>query len=220
MTASTQVCTGPPRPAWAVGGALTLSAVAGTGLGFLAAAADRMGGGTALVAVLSTALSWGATVVVVGMLASRAAVAAVLGPVTLVLAVLAYYGLSLTWGLRSPGGDVANATLIWSVVGVAAGLTLGPAGWVARHGEPRPRALSIGILGGLLAAQGASLWWRTHDVVDGGSTIPMLVAFLLGAPLLVVVLLARRQRLLALTTAATVAVAGAAVWSLIGSAIV
>lgn len=196
---------------------LLVAGVLGLLLGLLAAAADRFGGGTgiAVIAVVSTALSWGAAAAFLGSLVRNVAAAAAVATTLLVVAVLVYYRSAVAGGMRSGGDDVAHATLVWGAAAVAAGLMLGPAGWLVRSGTVVHRALAAGVMGGLLASQGTYLGWRIRDLGAEGLPVLVLALFLVGVPALAALWLAPGRRLIALGVLAGVAVAGAVAWSVV-----
>lgn len=198
--------------------AALLSPAVGAALGVLAVVADGQGGGLLLIAAFSTALSWGGAAVVLGAWLRRPVPAAALGALLLVAAVLSYYWLSVVSGLRVRGGDVTHAVLVWSSTAVLAGAALGAGGWFARHGGPAARAAALGTLGGLLAAQGVALWWRTRQV-DDVSLVPVLSMVLIAVPAIPVLVFAGGRRLHAIAVFVVVATAGAVAWSAIDGAV-
>lgn len=197
--------------------AAIVALVTGSLLGVLAVAADFVGGGggMALIAVVSTGLSWGAAAGGLGATVRRPVPAAVVAAAVLLLAVIVYYEVSVAAGMRESSGDIVAATLAWGAAAMAAGSVLGPAAWLIRSGTSIQRAVAAGVMGGLLSSQGVSLWWRTRDLGFPGLPVLTLILFLVAAPTAGALLLSHGRRLLSLAVLAVVASLSAVAWSMI-----
>lgn len=158
------------------GAAADLAVPGGVGacLGLLAVAVDRLPGEAGLVATVAalatTGLGWGVAALVLGARAGSWRRAAVRGPVVLLAATAAYYGLIVLTGARQDAGTGAQlrAAAVWAAASLLAGPVLGGLGWLLRSGTPAGSATAAGVLGGVLAGQGL-----TYLVADPATILRM-----------------------------------------------
>ena len=125
--------------------------------------------------------------------------AAVAGMATLVLAVVAYYAAA-----RLAGAGVSTRTVaIWIGTALVGGPVYGAAGRWWRTGPPTSRIVAIGLMGGIVTAEGVSTLLRLPDLAAVGWVETI-------AGLIVVVVLGRslRERLLGLAVVPLVVIAG------------
>lgn len=120
---------------------------------------------------LANALSgWLLAAFVAGSLLPRPRTAALGAVVILVAALAGYYG---TVQVRFGYGASQSSLLFWGIGAIAGGFVFGAAGWWWRHGSPRIRALSIGLLAALLVCEGVYFLAILPDPTVGAAAIAM-----------------------------------------------
>lgn len=132
--------------------------------------------------------------------------AAVAGMATLVLAVLAYYAAA-----KLAGAGVSTRTVvIWVGTAVVGGPVYGVAGHWWRSVEPRRRVIAIGLMGGIVTAEGVSSLLRIPDIAAVG-----WVQTLAGLGLVILLGRSARERLLGLAVVPFVVLAGVAAYEIV-----
>lgn len=144
-----------------------------------------------LVAVLTTGMAWAAGAAYAGWRARGFVTAAVLGALVLAGAVVVYYGLILGFETRlTDWAAVSREGGLWLLVGVPGGVVLGVLGRVVAQGTGLQRAIAVGLLAGMFAAQGVAFWMRAGIQPEPVTTATVLasvglvaVAWRRGVPL-------------------------------------
>lgn len=160
----------------------------GASLGVLGAVTDALGSGyppndtwRAAAVVANFALVWAGSAVLAGWVARHQGVAAISGLVTLVTAVVTYYGYGVLVGGHAAAGlsAVGHAARFWLVVAVIGGPVLGLVGATCRRDGALGLAARLVVPLGLLAEIAWRLRWGvpTHDP---GNAVGLSV-LLLGA---------------------------------------
>ncbi|MBA2701562.1 MAG: hypothetical protein H0U58_07680, partial [Chloroflexi bacterium] len=137
----------------AVGGFGT-SLLCGAALGAAAWLSDQLDYPLGLLLPANAIGVWLALAFGLGASARTVPTGALRGLVGLLAAVLAYYVLfaALGQGFRSIGAP--HAAIVWGVVALLAGPSMGGAGALWRYGSSRPRALGVAALAAGLAGEG------------------------------------------------------------------
>ena len=114
----------------------------------------------------------------VGYLAQARGTAVFAGWLTLVMALVGYYGMVfLRYGYTAGTG----ALLLWALGAVLGGLVFGAGGWYLRNGSQRERALATGLLTAVWIAEGAYLLFILPNAAIGagfilvGLTVPLVI---------------------------------------------
>jgi hypothetical protein len=125
--------------------------------------------------------------------------AAVAGMATLVLAVVTYYVAA-----KLAGAGISNRTVvIWVGAALVGGPVYGAAGHWWRTGLDRRRIIAIGLMGGIVTAEGVSTLLRLPDLAAVG-----WVETIAGLALVVLLGRSLRERLLGLAIVPLVVLAG------------
>lgn len=137
---------------------LPAAAAAGVLLGVLAAHADELGYDPAFHRIAyglfaQMAFPWIALAFVLGLIAPTRFSAAFVPPLALVAGIVSYYAYLHYFGVREgiPGSHLQDIGEVWSLVAIAVGLVMGPAGYISVRGEGWLRAVALGAFCGSLA---------------------------------------------------------------------
>jgi len=132
--------------------------------------------------------------------------AAVAGMATLVLAVVAYYVAA-----RLAGAGVSTRTVvIWIGTALVGGPVYGVAGHWWRTGPDRRRIIAIGLMGGIMTAEGVSTLLRIPELATVG-----WVEAVAGLGLVILLGRTGRERLLGLAVVPFVVLAGVAAYEIL-----
>jgi len=132
--------------------------------------------------------------------------AAVAGMATLVLAVVAYYVAA-----RLAGAGVSTRTVvIWVGTALVGGPVYGVAGHWWRMGPDRRRIIAIGLMGGIVTAEGVSTLLRIPELAAVG-----WVEAVAGLGLVILLGRSGRERLLGLAVVPFVVLAGVAAYEIL-----
>lgn len=191
-------------------------AAAGLSLGAFAFAADFVPGvvGAVLTGLASSGAAWGAPAAIVGFLSRGKRDAIVRPALMLLIATTVYYLgiliLSRRWNIAGESLTSGESTaliglvsvgrlwVIWLIIALAIGATLGLLGYFIRHASPRAAAVAAGAATGLLLSEGlsAALWSLPSywNLAEPGSSRPVSLLVAMFAAVVVPAVLAVTRR--------------------------